>query len=145
MTKSKRKTVLVGGVFDILHYGHVIFLKKAKALGDYLIVAIESDKRVKDIKGPGRPIHNQEQRKEILESLRFVDEVVVLKDKMTDRDYADMVKKIQPAIIAVTKGDPLAKTKTKQAEMVGAKFVEIIKIESLSTSQILNDISTLQG
>ena len=69
------KKVLVGGVFDIIHYGHVHFLKNAKSLGDHLVVALESDKNVKRLKGEKRPIHNQNQRREMLESLEFVDEV----------------------------------------------------------------------
>jgi rfaE bifunctional protein nucleotidyltransferase chain/domain len=137
---GKPKTVnkvLVGGVFDILHYGHISFLKKAKSLGNYLIVAIESDENVKRLKGDGRPIHSQTQRKEILESLKFVDEVIILKDKMTDDDYVEMVKKVHPAIIATTKNDPIAEKKLAQAKSVGARFVEIPKFRSHSTSMIV--------
>lgn len=136
MTASKRKIVLAGGAFDILHYGHIYFLKKAKALGSYLIVAIESDKRIRDLKGPGRPIHSQKQRKEILESLKFVDKVIILKDKMVDEDYINMVKKIRPSIIAVTKNDPILPKKENQAKLVGGYVVEIPGIKTHSTSQI---------
>lgn len=134
--KSKNNIILVGGCFDILHFGHVEFLRKAKSLGDYLIVAIESDKRVRELKGKGRPIHNQKQRKKILESLRFVDEVIILKDKMIDEDYINMVKKIRPAIIAVTKNDPALAKKEIQAKIVGGKVIRIPNIKTHSTSQI---------
>lgn len=134
--KSKNKIVLAGGCFDILHYGHLYFLKRAKHLGDILIVAIESDKRIRELKGPGRPIHTEEQRKEILESLQFIDKVIVLKDKMTDRDYLDFVVKVHPSIIAVTEGDAVLEKKKKQAKIVGAGVIEIPKIKALSTSQI---------
>lgn len=130
MTKGK---VLVGGVFDILHFGHISFLKKARSLGSYLVVILESDKRVKKLKGVERPIHSQNQRKEILEALKSVDEVILLKDDMTDKDYEDIVVKIKPNIIAVAKG---SKTKT-HAEKVGAKVVEIAKVKSQSTTSIL--------
>jgi len=129
-----KKTVLVGGCFDILHYGHIYFLKEARKLGDYLIVILESDARIKKLKGQKRPIHNQKQRKEILESLKFVDEVLISKDIMTDQDYENLVKKINPQIIAITKGN---KTKT-HAELVSAKVVEIKKIEGFSTTKILS-------
>jgi rfaE bifunctional protein nucleotidyltransferase chain/domain len=135
MPKTKIN-VLVGGVFDILHYGHIQFLKKAKGLGDYLIVALESDKSVKRLKGEKRPIHGQYQRREMLESLHFVDRVIILKDEMKDQDYEKLVKIISPQIIAVTKGDPVIGKKRKQAEAVGAKLVEISRIKSPSTSQI---------
>ncbi len=136
---GKPKTVnkvLVGGVFDILHYGHVYFLKSAKTLGDYLIVAIESDKNVKKLKGESRPIHSEEQRKEVLESLKFVDEVIILKDKMTDKDYSDLVAKINPAVIALTEGDPILEKKRQQAKTIGAKVVKIPKTKVSSTSRI---------
>jgi rfaE bifunctional protein nucleotidyltransferase chain/domain len=134
--KSKNKIVLAGGCFDILHYGHLYFLKRAKHLGDILIVAIESDKRIRELKGRGRPIHTEEQRKEMLESLQFIDKVIVLKDKMTDRDYLDFVVKVHPSIIAVTEGDAVLEKKKKQAKIVGAGVIEIPKIKALSTSQI---------
>lgn len=133
---GKAKVVLVGGVFDILHYGHIQFLKKAKALGSYLIVALESDKNVKRLKGEKRPIHGQYQRREMLESLHFVDRVIILKDEMKDEDYEKLVKIISPQIIAITKGDPVIGKKRKQAEAIGAKLVEIPRIKSPSTSQI---------
>lgn len=137
MKKKIYKKVLVGGCFDVLHFGHVRFLKKAKSLGDYLIVAIESDKRVRELKGKNRPIHTQKQRKEILESLKFVDEVIILKDKMTDKDYLELVDKVRPCQIATTKGDPGLKKKRVQAKTIGAKVVIISKTESPSTTEIL--------
>jgi len=127
---------LVGGCFDILHFGHISFLKKAKSLGNYLVVALESDKNVKRLKGTDRPIHSQSQRHEILISLEFVDEVINLPDNMSDTDYLELVKNIRPAIIAVTQGDPILAKKQKQAKAVRAKVVEIANIKVPSTSKI---------
>ncbi len=132
----KRKIVLVGGVFDILHYGHIHFLKRAKKLGDYLIVALESDKNVKRLKGNNRPFHNQKQRKEILEGLSFVDQVIVLKDRMTDADYERLVISTSPNIIAVTEGDKMLEKKKSHAKRVGAKVIEIPFVKTHSTSKI---------
>jgi FAD synthetase len=133
---NKSKRVLVGGVFDILHYGHIHFLKSAKKLGDYLVVAIEPDARVKKLKGNTRPFHNQNQRREILESLSFVDEVIILKDEMTDADYLKLCQEVRPLYIAVTKGDPIIEKKKLHAKRVGAKIIEIEKINVPSTTQI---------
>ncbi len=131
-----KKKVLVGGCFDILHYGHIRFLKEAKRKGNYLIVALESDENTRRLKGPGRPIHNQKQRREILESLNFVDEVISLSPMKNDDDYKKMVMKIKPDIIAVTKGDTKKNKKEKYASEVNAKLVEIKKIPGFSSTKL---------
>lgn len=68
------KIVLAHGCFDILHYGHLQYLKSAKRLGDFLIVSVTADKFVN--KGPGRPVFTLRQRMEMLKALRFVDQVI---------------------------------------------------------------------
>lgn len=83
------KTIFVNGTFDILHAGHVQLLKFAKSLGNHLIVAIDTDDRVKLLKGDKRPINNQFDRKYILENIRCVDEV---KFFSTDRELIDLVE-----------------------------------------------------
>ena len=134
--KLNRRVVLVGGCFDLLHYGHISFLKQAKTLGDYLIVALEADQNVRLAKGDNRPIHSQQQRKEMLESLTCVDEVISLPPMNLDTQYFDLVEKIHPQIIAVTEGDPVEDKKLKQAERVGAKIVVIPRVHTPSTSQL---------
>ena len=99
-------------------------------------MALESDKNIKRLKGEKRPIHGQNQRREMLESLHFVDQVIILADEMKDRDYQKLVETVRPEIIAITEGDPVVTKKQKQAESIGAKLVEIAKIDSPSTSQI---------
>jgi len=71
------KIVATNGCFDILHIGHLKMLKHAKSLGDILIVGLNSDESVKSLKGPSRPINNQENRKKLLEELRCVDFVQI--------------------------------------------------------------------
>ena len=70
------KRIIVNGTFDVLHPGHLAMLNYAKSLGDYLLVAIDTDERVKQLKGPKRPINNQHDRRLFLENLKAVDEVV---------------------------------------------------------------------
>ena len=130
------KTVLVGGCFDLLHFGHINFLREAKKHGDYLIVALESDENVRRMKGDNRPIHTQVQRKEMLEALTFVDEVRSLPQMKTDDDYNNLVLEIKPAIIAITEGDPILDKKQKQAGSIGAKLIIIPKVHTPSTSQL---------
>ena len=76
------KKVWVNGCFDILHRGHMELFKHAKSKGDYLIVGIDTDRRVRESKGPERPINNQEDRKFFLECIRFVDEVIVFDNEV---------------------------------------------------------------
>ncbi len=83
--------VTTNGCFDILHVGHVRYLEKTKTFGDYLIVLLNSDKSVKSIKGPSRPINNEMDRAEILSALRCVD-YVVLFDEDSPRNLLDEIK-----------------------------------------------------
>lgn len=136
MNRNQTKTILVGGCFDLLHYGHISFLKKAKSYGDRLVVALESDESVRRKKGETRPIHNQAERQQMLEALSFVDEVIPLPPLHGYVDYLDLVKKVNPAIVAITEGDPKIEAKRKQAEEIGAKLVVVPKIHTPSTSQL---------
>lgn len=71
------KKVVVNGTFDVVHPGHLALLNYAKSLGDFLVVAIDADDRVKQLKGPKRPINTQTERQLLLENLRAVDQVVI--------------------------------------------------------------------
>lgn len=134
--RNDRRVVLVGGCFDLIHYGHIAFLKKAKSYGSRLVVALESDENVKRLKGVNRPIHSQTQRKEMLEALSCVDEVISLPLMRTDEEYAHLVTRVKPAVIAVTEGDPLAEKKQRHAASVGARLIVIPKIHTPSSSQL---------
>lgn len=91
----KEKLVFINGVFDVLHKGHIELIKFAKSLGGKLIVAINSDNSVKELKGPDRPINTQEDRKHILESIKDIDEVVIFDDTNT----FDIINKIKPNVV----------------------------------------------
>lgn len=130
------KNVLVGGCFDLIHYGHVRFLTEAKKLGDRLVVALESDENVRRMKGSSRPIHTQEQRRDMLLALTVVDHVLMLPPMSTDREYADLVMRVKPFVIAVTEGDPILEKKQGHAALVGATVSVIPKVHTPSTSQL---------
>lgn len=134
---KKGRTVLVGGCFDVLHYGHIQFLKKAKQEGDILIVALESDEFIFKRK-KRKPFHSQAKRTEILKSLRMVDEVVELPFLYSDEEYMDFVKKIKPSVIAITKGDRQLANKKKQASVVGG-LVKIVTplLKNFSTTSVI--------
>ncbi len=135
-----QKLVLVGGCFDILHYGHIKFLQAAKKQGDLLVVALESDGFIKKHKYR-KPIHNQKQRQQILTQLKFVDLVIALPYLSSYSDYLRLVQTIKPKVIAVTAADPQLHNKQKQAQKVGATVKIKQKIISgFSTSNILEKL-----
>lgn len=135
--KNQSKTiVLVGGVFDILHYGHVRFLEMAKKQGDILIVALEPDKKIQKLKGNGRPINAEKMRAHVLSALSTVDYIILLPVLSTNKDYENLVKQLKPDVIAVTKGDQFTRGKREQAKSVGGKLVVCPKIPTPSTSQL---------
>ena len=97
MKVTLEKKVFVNGTFDILHRGHLELLNYAKSLG-YVYVGIDTDDCVKGKKGPTRPIHNQEERKFLLENLKSVDEVIFFS---SEPEFEELIKSLQPDIIIV--------------------------------------------
>lgn len=105
-------TVFTNGCFDLIHPGHIDLLERARALGDRLVVGINSDASVKSIKGAGRPLLSQEDRAEVLRGLRSVDEVMVFDELTPER----LIEEVKPDVL-VKGGDwPIE-------QIVGAKFV----------------------
>lgn len=138
LKKNNKKLVLVGGCFDILHVGHVDFLNKAKNIGDILMVLLESDERIKRLKGDSRPINNQADRAKLLNCLEMVDIVVSLPDMKSGTEYSELVTEIRPDVIAITSDDPIKDIKKLLAKRVGGKlFVVIKRREGYSTSEIV--------
>lgn len=99
--------IFVNGTFDLLHVGHLQLLNFAKSYGDYLIVAIDTDDRVREKKGPTRPIHNQDERSFFLRMLKPVDQVEMFS---TDQELEELIKGFNPDIMIVGsdwKGKPV--------------------------------------
>ncbi|OGH05764.1 MAG: hypothetical protein A2W22_06645 [Candidatus Levybacteria bacterium RBG_16_35_11] len=134
--KNKGKSiVLAGGCFDLLHVGHIRFLKEAKKQG-ILFILLESDESIRKLKGKKRPIIPLEERVEILLSISYVDYVIPLKGIKNNNDYNELVSKVKPDFIAITKGDFAESLKEKQAKNVGAKIIETIRIKDKSSSKL---------
>ena len=122
--------VWTNGTFDILHVGHLKLLEFAASFGD-LRVGIDSDKRVKELKGIDRPFNNTEDRKYFLESLKFVKEVVVFDSR---QELIDMVKDYQPDIMVI--GDDY-KDQTVYGSEHAKTLVFFEKVTNYSTTNIL--------
>ena len=135
-SEDRGRIVLAGGCFDILHIGHVRFLSEAKRMGDTLVVLLESDRKVKRLKGKNRPIFVQKERAEMLSALRSVDLVVLLPSLEKDCDYLNLVMKIKPDLIAVTEKDVQIEKKKGQAKAIGAELKVVPMIKRYSTSKL---------
>lgn len=122
--------VFTNGCFDVLHRGHLEYLKQSKGLGDTLVVGLNSDASVRRLKGSSRPVNSQEDRRALLKALRCVDEVVVFDE---DTPY-ELIKRLRPDII--TKGGDYS-----PKDVVGndlAKVVILSYLSGYSTTRILN-------
>ena len=130
--------VVTNGCFDILHVGHVRYLKKTKEFADKLIVMLNSDSSVKSIKGPERPINCEEDRAEILSSLSCVDYVVLFDEKSP----AKLLEEIKPDIY--TKGADYTLETLPERDIVlknNIKVEFIDFVEGKSTTNVINKIS----
>ena len=133
----KQKVVLVTGVFDVLHIEHIRFLEAAKREGDWLVVGIETDKRVRRIKGAGRPIYPEMIRAEQVRAIKWVDQVFVLPEKFDSYDdWLKLVKKIRPKVYAVSGGSEHLETKQQICDLVGTKLT-VVRPRNLQVSTTL--------
>ena len=122
------------GCYDILHRGHLELLKYARSLGDKLVVGIDSDKKVRKSKGEGRPVNNQDDRKFFLESLIYVDEVVIFN---TAEELEGRIESMRPKFIVIGSDYKDRKVVGGEHARSGVKFFE--RIGEYSTTNILNN------
>lgn len=136
-----KKLVVVGGCFDLLHLGHIVFLQKAKEKGELLVVLLESDETIQKLKGKKRPIHKQDTRAKILAELKSVDFVLQLPPLSTDKEYDELITSLHPSIIATTQGDEYDFHKKRQAKKIGAKMLYVTPpVKDHSTTKIIKKI-----
>lgn len=123
--------IWVNGCFDVLHIGHIQLLEYAKTLG-HVLVGVDSDERVKQLKGDDRPINSVEDRINMLKSLKFVDDVITFD---TDTDLTDILYVYQPDVIVIGE-------EYKSKNIIGLEHAKRIdffeKKNDISTTKILN-------
>lgn len=133
----RRTLVLATGCFDILHVGHLHFLKNAAAQGDALVVGVNSDRSIKMIKGEDRPIIGQNERAELLAAMRCVDYVFVFDNIAAD----ECILSLEPDVFVVGEHSVQAyPSESKAAEQVGARVHVVLRIPSSSTTSIVTEI-----
>ncbi|MGH7826978.1 MAG: D-glycero-beta-D-manno-heptose 1-phosphate adenylyltransferase [Candidatus Binatia bacterium] len=132
-----QKIVFTNGCFDILHRGHVHMLRESKSLGDLLIVAVNSDRSVKTIKGSGRPVLPEADRAELIGAMEMVDCVVLFDEK----DPYRLIEALRPDVLA--KGGDWIPGKIIGSDIVqnsGGKVVVIPYLKGFSTTEIIEKI-----
>lgn len=128
------KSVFVNGTFDVLHLGHLALLNYAKSFGDKLFVAIDSDERVRQLKGPTRPIYDAYQRKVMLLNLKAVDEVEIFS---SDEELEMWIKQIYPTIMVVG-------SDWRNKTVIGSQYAKRLeffeRIDEYSSTKTIQDI-----
>jgi rfaE bifunctional protein nucleotidyltransferase chain/domain len=140
--RNGRRVVFTNGCFDLLHPGHIETLEKARRLGDLLVVGVNSDRSVREMKGEGRPILPERERAEILAAMECVDGVVIF-DEPTPRE---IITALLPDVLV--KGGDWASDAIvgrEEVESAGGKVVSIPVVAGYSTTAILEKIRKLDG
>ena len=135
-----KKLVFTNGVFDILHVGHVRYLRQARGLGDALVVALNSDRSVRELKGESRPLMNQQDRAEILSALECVDYVTIF-DDISPRS---LIAELMPDVLV--KGGDYRLDQIhgrEEVEAAGGRVVSLSFVEGASTSKIIERMKQL--
>jgi len=140
LKRRSKKVVFTNGCFDIIHAGHVRYLKKARSLGDLLVVGLNSDESVRSIKGPDRPIVPEKERAEVLSALSHVDYVVLFKEPTPLK----LISAIKPDILV--KGSDWAAGDIVGSEVVrqaGGSIRRVPLVKGRSTTNIIKKILKL--
>src|SRR4051812_26626892 len=142
LRKTGKKLVVTNGCFDILHLGHVTYLQHAKQQGDALLVGVTGDANVQQLKGPNRPVNNEQDRAALLAALESVDGVFIF----PELDARNFLQKVQPDIYV--KGgdytiDTINQDERRLLEKLGVKIVILPVVPGKSTTSILEKISKL--
>ena len=128
------RLVFTNGVFDLLHVGHVRYLAQARGLGDALVVAINSDRAVRELKGPDRPVFDEKERAEILAALRQVDYVVIF-DDISPRG---LIAQLLPDVLVKGGDYQLDQIHGREeVEAAGGKVISLPFVDGASTSGLI--------
>ena len=138
-TLKNKKIVFTNGCFDILHLGHITYLREAKQLGDHLIIGVNSDASVKKLKGENRPINNLNSRMQMLAALEMVDHVI----SFSEDTPLSLIEKINPNILV--KGgdyDPENVVGAKHVKSYGGRVDVLPFISGYSTTSIIDKLKS---
>jgi D-glycero-beta-D-manno-heptose 1-phosphate adenylyltransferase len=138
MKRAGKRVVFTNGCFDLLHPGHTRYLAEARALGDALVVAINSDRSVRALKGPSRPILPESERAEVIAALRCVDLVTTF-DDLTPRDL--LARMLPQVLVKGADWGPANIVGREEVEAAGGRVVSIPVVQGYSTSELIKKAS----
>ena len=133
--RKKHTMVFTNGCFDVLHRGHIYYLSRARELGDLLVVGLNTDGSVSKLKGPGRPVNDQQARAEVLGALAFVDYIILFSEETPLK----LISAVKPDILI--KGGDYRKEDIvgyREVSSMGGRVETIPLLEGYSTSSILD-------
>jgi rfaE bifunctional protein nucleotidyltransferase chain/domain len=132
--RKGKRMVFTNGCFDLLHRGHIYYLSRARALGDLLVVGLNSDASVSLLKGPGRPVNTQEARAEVLGALAFVDYIIVFEEETPLK----LITQLKPDVL-VKGGDYKVEEIVGYKEMISweGQVITIPVLKGYSSSSII--------
>lgn len=139
---ARKKIVFTNGTFDLLHLGHVTYLEKARALGQVLVVGVNSDRSVKSYKDPSRPLNHEKDRVRVLSALACVDYAVIFNDPTPIR----LIEMLKPKVLV--KGADWEKSQiagAREVESWGGKVVRVRLVPNRSTTRLIRLISGGSG
>jgi len=129
-----KRLVFTNGVFDLLHVGHVRYLAQARALGDALVVALNSDRAVRELKGPNRPVFEEAERAEIIAAIRHVDYVTIFDDVSPRR----LIAALLPDVLAKGGDYQLDEIHGREeVEAAGGKVISLPFVNGASTTALI--------
>ena len=142
LRESNGRLVFTNGVFDLLHVGHVRYLAQARALGDALVVAVNSDRSVRELKGANRPLKSEQERAEIIAALRAVDYVTIF-DDVSPRS---LIATLLPDVLV--KGGDYTLDQIhgrEEVEAAGGRVVSLPFVEGASTTEMIDRIKNAKS
>jgi len=139
LKRQGQRIVFTNGCFDLLHPGHTRYLAEARALGDVLVVAVNSDRSVRELKGPGRPVVPEDERAEVLAALRAVDYVTIFDDPTPREVIARMLPSV---LVKGADWGPNNIVGREEVEAAGGRVVSMPVAPGYSTSAIIERIKS---
>lgn len=139
LQRQGKRVVFTNGCFDLLHPGHTRYLAEARALGDVLVVAVNSDRSVRELKGPSRPVVPENERAEVLAALRAVDYATIF-DDLTPREV--IARMVPNVLVKGADWGPNNIVGREEVEAAGGRVVSIPLAPGYSTSAIIDKIKS---